>query len=238
MNHDPFDEEAIRISSIYSDRAYDTDPEYSERNPVYLQRIQSMERATLKALNDVKIAEKLSELKILDYGCGNGKWFGRWIAWGARPGNLTGVDIRSAAIDMARQCFPDCNFQTLNAGRAPFPDESFDVITTNKVFSSILDKNIRCKTAKEISRLLRPNGYLVWCDLALNNPWNLNVKGLTRRDVKELFVEFENVCTRSIILAPPIARRLVPFSWILSEITESCLPFTRSHLFALLRKPA
>jgi hypothetical protein len=89
-----------------------------------------------------------------------------------------------------------------------------------------------------MTRLLKPNGHLVWCDLAFNNPWNPDVKGVKKRNIKELFREFENVYTRSIILAPPIARRLVPFSWILSEIAESCLPLTRSHLFALLRKPA
>jgi len=55
-----FDEETNRINRIYSVRAYDTDPEYSDRNPVYLQRIQSMERATLKSLNKAKIADKLS----------------------------------------------------------------------------------------------------------------------------------------------------------------------------------
>jgi ubiquinone/menaquinone biosynthesis C-methylase UbiE len=231
------DEETDRISRIYSERAYDTDLEYSDRNPVYLQRIQSMERATLKSLNKAKIAEKLSELKILDYGCGNGKWFGRWISWGARPGNLTGVDIRSEAIDMARECFPNCVFQTMIAGSVPFPDASFDIIIANKVFSSILDKKIRLKAAKEMIRLLKPNGHLVWCDLAFNNPWNPNVKGVKKRNIKELFREFENVYTRSIILAPQIARRLVPFSWILSDIFEFCLPMIRSHLFALLRKP-
>jgi ubiquinone/menaquinone biosynthesis C-methylase UbiE len=229
-------DEAARIDVVYSSRGYDTDPEYSDSNPVYLQRVQSMERATLEALRSAQLKSSLAELSILDFGCGNARWFGRWIAWGAAPSNLTGVDLRANAIVLASATFPQCNFQIMPEGRIPFADNSFDIVAQNVVFSSILDDQLRHLAAAEIARVLRPNGIALWCDFTFNNPNNPNVRGVSKRDILTLFPGFEVVVMKRIILAPPIARRLVPRSRLGAEIAETCFPFLCSHLFALLRK--
>lgn len=227
--------EIERIDVVYSRRGYDTDPEYSDSNPVYLQRVQSMERATLKALKVAGLDKKLAELNILDFGCGNGRWFGRWLAWGAMPANLIGVDLRATAIDLAHASFPQCSFRVMHEGRVPC-DGSFDVVVQNVVFSSILDDGLRHTAASEIVRVLKPNGIVLWCDFTFNNPQNPNVRGVKKGDIRALFPGFEAVVMNRIVLAPPLARRIVPLSWLAAEIVESAFPFLRTYIFALLRK--
>jgi len=228
--------EAARIDAIYSRRGYDTDPEYSDGNPVYLQRVQSMERTTLAALKIAGLGKRLAELNILDFGCGNGRWFGRWIAWGAVPANLTGVDLRAKAIDLAHATFSQCSFRVMHEGRVPCADGSFDVVVQNVVFSSILDDGLRHTAASEIARVLKPSGIILWCDFIFNNPQNPNVRGVKKGDIRALFPGFEAVVMKRIVLAPPLARRIVPLSWLAAEIAELSFPLLRTHIFAMLRK--
>jgi ubiquinone/menaquinone biosynthesis C-methylase UbiE len=228
--------EVERIESVYTRRGYDTDFDYSDTSPVYLHRLHSMERAILSALKTAGMERNLAELRVLDFGCGNGRWFGRWLAWGATPSNLTGVDLRAAAIEMAERAFPQCCFKVMPQGSVPFPDASFDVVCQNLVFSSILDDGVRQAAAVEMMRVLKPGGIILWCDLTYDNPRNPHVRGVKQRDIKVLFPNLETVVMKSVILAPPVARQVVRRSWVMADILESGFPFLRTHIFALLRK--
>src|SRR5689334_12385627 len=180
-------DELERIESVYARRGYDTDFDYSDTNPAYLHRLHSMERATLSALKVAGFERNLTDLRVLDFGCGNGRWFGRWLAWGATPSNLTGVDLRAAAIEMAESAFPQCCFRVMPQGNVPFPDASFDVVYQNLVFSSILDDGVRQAAALEMMRVLKPGGIILWCDFTCDNPRNPHVRGVKRRDIRVLF---------------------------------------------------
>jgi len=244
MNSDPADrasdphpvDEVVRMNRVYTERRYDTDPEYSESNPVYQQRVQRMERAVLGALGALRLDRRIGELDVLDFGCGNGRWFGRWRSWGASGSRLTGVDLRESVVDLARRAFPDCRFVAVPEGALPFPDESFDVVVQSVTFSSILSDEIRGRAAREILRVLRPCGVLMSYDLAMNNPRNPNVRALRRKDLDRLFPGTERVRAARITLAPPLARLLVPRWPAMAELLESCCPFLRTHLHAILRK--
>lgn len=229
--------EAARVDAVYSSRGYDTDLEYADVNPVYLQRVQSMEAATLAAIRDAGLWERLAELEILDYGCGNGRWFGRWLAWGAAPARMHGVDIRPGAVELARATLPGCDVRVLSDGRIPHGDASFDLITMNLVFSSILDETVRRATAAELTRVLRPGGLLLSCDFAVDNPNNPDVRAFRREDARRHFPDLTLVGGRSLVLAPPLARRLVPASWGLADLTERLAPPLRTHRLLALRKP-
>src|SRR5208337_2221857 len=109
----------------------------------YLHRVHSMERAMLTALKSVGLHQHLGDLKVLDFGCGNGKWLGRWMAWGAAGANLAGVDLRSKCVELATARLSPCCFKTMVDGSIPFDDASFDVVAQNVVFSSILHDHLR-----------------------------------------------------------------------------------------------
>lgn len=231
-------DETSRLQSIYEARRYDVDPAYCDTDPVYLQRVQSIERAALRVLAQVGLSNRLGELDVLDFGCGNGKWFGRWLAWGAMPERLVGVDARPEALALARHRFPVSRFIESDPDQLPFEDERFDVVSQNIVFSSILARERRSTCADELCRVLRPGGILLWCDLAFNNPKNPDVKAVTVRELRTLFPRLEPVRIDRLVLAPPLARQIVPSSWLAAQILEHTLPFVRTHLHAGLRKPA
>lgn len=236
MDFNLYDLEIKRMESVYSQREYDTDPEYTDANPVYLHRIHSMERAALSGLKACGLEKKLAQLKILDFGTGNGRWFGRWIAWGATPSNLAGIDLRAKAVEMAHDTFPNVVIRPVVEGRIPFDDGSFDIVYQNIAFSSILDNTLRRNAALEISRVLRPGGVLLWCDIAFNNPANKNIKSVKLQDVLALFPKFKKVRSKKVILAPPLAKLVVPVSWLMADFLESCVPLLRTHIFAVLQK--
>ncbi|HET6410554.1 MAG TPA: class I SAM-dependent methyltransferase [Anaeromyxobacter sp.] len=230
-------EEAGRIDQIYTARAYDVDPSYSDVDPVYLHRVQSIERVALQALRACGLSGKLSDVRLLDFGCGNGRWFGRWLAWGASAVNLHGCDSRASAVAAARERLPLCRFEQCQEGRIPFGDAAYDVVVQNLVFSSILDSEIRQHAAREMARVVRPGGIVLSYDFMFDNPRNPNVRGVRIAEMRSLFPTFEQIFCRRVVLAPPLARRLVPLSWTMASLAEALVPPLRTHVLMALRRP-
>jgi SAM-dependent methyltransferase len=228
--------EAARMRAIYEARGYDGDTAYSDIDPVYLQRVQSMERALLRGLSVAGLSARIPLLDVLDFGCGNGRWFGRWLAWGAAAERLLGVDVRPEAVARARAGFPTCRFQETDPALLPFADGSFDVVSQHLAFSSILDAELRVAAAAEMARVLRPRGVLLWCDMSVQNPNNANVRSVPRRELLGLFPQLEALRVERLVLAPPLARRLAPRARLLVEILESVVPPLCTHLYATFRK--
>jgi hypothetical protein len=87
--------------------------------------------------------------------------------------------------------------------------------------------------AEEILRVLQPQGVLLWYDFWLN-PTNPQTKGIPPKEIAALFpqcvLEFHK-----ITLAPPLARRVVPFSWPLAMMLEST-KFFNSHYLVFIQK--
>lgn len=82
--------------------------------------------------------------------------------------------------------------------------------------------------------VLKPGGALLWYDYCYNNPWNPNVRKVTKRELRRLFLKLKGPIKR-VTIAPPITRLVVPINWTLAEILQS-LPFLRTHLLAVLIK--
>jgi SAM-dependent methyltransferase len=227
------------IEKIYSDRQYDVDVSYSEFNPVYLHRVQSTERAMLKVLNDLGYALSLGQLRVLDFGCGNGRWLGKWLSWGVTADKLYGVDIRRKAISAAKTLFSDyCQLHCLaDRSPQPWPDGIMDICFANLVFTSMLTDEMRQKAANYILKSIRPGGIIIVCDFIYKNPNNKRVRLLNDREVESLFQEGARlISAKKIILAPPIARYMVNFSWAVATVVESLFVCLRTHKLWVLRK--
>jgi ubiquinone/menaquinone biosynthesis C-methylase UbiE len=188
----------------------------------------------LKQLLQRSLFFPLDERRILDVGCGTGEILAGFQSWGARPENLFGVDLLPERIRRAKEKFPQISFQAANAERLPFADGSFDLVSVFTVFSSILDREMTRNCSREIDRILRRGGAVIWYDFRTNNPFNRHVRGVSRKAVRGLFPRFD-LRLASITLLPPLARRL-------GRLTESlydCLAFPaflRSHYLGLMVK--
>jgi hypothetical protein len=100
----------------------------------------------------------------------------------------------------------------------------------------VLDDAMARRLAAEACRVLRAGGAVLWYDFRFNNPRNSHVRGMKRAAVQKLFPGFR-LELRTVTLAPPLARRLGPFTGLLYPAL-SCLPFLRTHYAGLLLKPA
>lgn len=171
----------------------------------------------------------------LEVGFGYFGWLSDLIALGARESDLHGIELDAERVQEARNVFPVADLREGNATAMPWPDGTFNLVVASTVFTSILSPEVRRIAAQEITRVLAPGGALLWYDFRCNNPRNPNVRRVTRKELKELFPALSGEI-RSITLAMPLLRSVAPHSWVLAQVL-SAVPFLRTHLIALLRKP-
>lgn len=95
-------------------------------------------------------------LRVLEIGCGLGTDAAQFAQAGA---DYTGIDLTDAAIELAQKRFELFNlpgtFQTDDAERLSFPNDSFDLIYSHGVLHHTPDINA---AIGEIHRVLRPGG--------------------------------------------------------------------------------
>src|ERR1700681_993182 len=100
---------------------------------------------------------------------------------------LAGIDLMPDRLDRARHKIPQADLRLGNASELPWPAESFDLLSQSLVFTSILDAGLKHAVAKEMLRVLKPGGSIVWFDFRVSNPTNPEVKGLRRSEIRSLF---------------------------------------------------
>jgi len=202
---------------------------------VYLAR-QEKERAIIRWLRSNQL-EPVSQLRVLEIGCGNGSNLLSLIQLGFNPQNLVANELLPARAQAARQCLP----QSLkvvegDACSVDFGEQGFDIVYQSTVFSSILDADFQQKLAQRMWQLLKPGGCVLWYDFVYNNPNNKDVIAMPYARIKQLFPE-GHLQASKITLAPPIARRVTRIHPQLYTICN-WLPFLRTHLLCGIQKPS
>lgn len=173
------------------------------------------------------------ETPCLEVGYGRLGWLADLISWGVREESLSGIELDGERAAAAQALLPRADLRVGDASALPWHDDSFGLVITSTVFSSILDEEMRLSVAAEIVRVLQPGGAFLCYDFRLDNPRNNAVRGVGRRDLQRLFPGLKGEI-RSTTLAPPLARWLAPKSFRAAFFMEA-LPFLRTHLIAVLR---
>jgi len=173
--------------------------------------------------------------KVLEIGCGEGGLLPDLLSFRLAADDLHGVDLDPARLAVARRRLPGCHFAEADAAALPFAGGSFDLVVASTVFSSILEQPLQAAVAAEVCRVLAPGGAYLHYDLAVGNPRNANVRGVSARRLAALFPGLRGQ-VRRVTLAPPLCRALLPRFGPLAALLEG-LPFLRSHLLAVLLKP-
>jgi SAM-dependent methyltransferase len=225
--------EEARLRAAYAGRVNDP-ARFASYSAGRLFNYQDLERHVLGLLHREGVLP-LVRSRILDLGCGSGRWIREWVKWGATPENLYGIDLRPAAIDKARRLSPaGVTIECCNAADLPFDPESFDIVLQSTVFTSILDSAIRRKVASEMLRVVAADGLILWYDFHLGNPWNSDVRAVRKREIRALFPGC-SVKLHRVTLASPLARWLAPRSWLACQLL-ALLPPLRSHYLGIVRK--
>jgi ubiquinone/menaquinone biosynthesis C-methylase UbiE len=232
MHDFKLESEAARIKSVYALRQGLT--RYSWFNPGYLFYIQQLERRVLNLLHREGLGV-LSDKKILDIGCGQGNWLREFIKWGASPSNLTGIDLIPDRVEKAKQLCPQgVDLRCGNASTLPFNDHSFDIVTQFTVFSSILDAGMKKALASEMRRVVKYKGYILWYDFYVNNPNNLDTRGIRKSEIAELFPD-SRIKLRKVSLIPMLTRAIAPHTWLGCYLLERLKVFN-THYLGLIKR--
>jgi SAM-dependent methyltransferase len=204
---------------------------YSLFNVANLFIVQQRGRAILTLLRQHGF-QRLSERRTLEVGCGEGAVLLEFLGYGATPARLHGADLILDRVRSAHARLPHLPLACADGQHLPYPDGAFDLVLQFTALSSMLDSALKARVAQEMYRVTRkPGGMILWYDFWLN-PTNPQVRGIRQAEVRRLFpdcwCEFHRVT-----LAPPVARRLVKWSWLLSYLVDRLRLFNSHYLAAI-----
>jgi ubiquinone/menaquinone biosynthesis C-methylase UbiE len=232
----PVTSESQRIIEAYNRRDRALPPgRYSSFEVSHLLLQQELERRILGVLGN-RTHQNLAGKRILEVGCGSGRWLRQFIQWGAAPEDLAGVDLLPERIVQAHKLCPaGVHLECGDASYLAFAAQSFDIVFQAMAFSSILSGEVKGSVAKEMLRVLRKDGFILWYDFFVNNPRNADVRGVRKNELHQLFSGCRIECAR-VTLAPPIGRILGRFSKSAYRFV-SALRFASTHYLAVIEKP-
>lgn len=233
-NESLVESEVQRIRTEYKRRERELDLAiYAPWQPGEMFMVTERERVAATVLKATDKFPKAGD-HCLEIGYGKLGWLGRMISWGLADSDLHGIELDAERAAIAKKALPGAELLIGNAVELPWQDNSFRIVIVSTLFSSILDADVQMLIAKEMNRVLEPGGVVLWYDTSTDNPRNINLKGISKNRIRELFPEFDHNI-RSVTLAPPISRRVAGFSWTLASMLSS-LPFLRTHLLGVLVK--
>lgn len=119
----------------------------------------------------------LNPEKFLDLGCGNGR---NAIPLAKLGYKVVGMDISKVAVKQALELArKTCSRQPVfivgsMGGPLPFRDREFDVVMDITSFDILIDQQeIECHK-NEIHRVLKPNGYFLYYDMAKDDSYSID----------------------------------------------------------------
>lgn len=204
---------------------------YSLFNPAQLYTLQHRFRDVARTLKKAGMVP-LDDKRILEFGCGSGGVLLEYLSLEARPDYLHGIDYLENRVQSAAARLPALPLACADGQQLPYADATFDLVYQYTAFSSILSDEVKQRAAREILRVLKPEGAVLWYDFWLN-PKNPQTRGIRPAEIRALFPN----CTyefHRITLAPPITRRLAPLSWTLCGLLEK-LRLLNTHYLVLIR---
>jgi SAM-dependent methyltransferase len=96
--------------------------------------------------------------KVLDLGCGNGRYMESFLA---KKVDYIGMDESRPLIEIAKKKYPKEQFIVGSALDLPFPGGDFDKVFSLAVLHHIPSRGLRQKFFAEIFRVLKPQGAMV-----------------------------------------------------------------------------
>jgi ubiquinone/menaquinone biosynthesis C-methylase UbiE len=225
--------ERLRTEYAAIDRRLAGSNLYSPFNAAYLFTVQQRQRAVLKLLAGHGF-NPLTNRRILELGCDRGGTLLEWLGYGATPKRLHGTDLLPDRVRGAHTRLPHLPLTCADGQHLPYQTGVFDLALQYTVVSSILDDAIKANLARELLRVIKSDGLILWYDFWLN-PTNQQTRGVRRVEIRRLFPRCRFEFHR-ITLAPPICRRLAPVSWLLAYLLEKMKLFNTHYLVAIRKQ--
>ena len=175
-----------------------------------------------------------SAIRIADVGCGRGYWLEYFSCWSRQPDGVFGIERDWERVESARNRIKQAHIVAGDARDLPWAAASFDLVSQFVVFTSILDPADRLRIASEMSRVLKPGGYILWYDFFAPNPSNRKTRAIRRLEIATLFPDCQ-IKLRRVTLAPPLARLSLRVGKELAEALDR-MPFLCTHYLAIIER--
>jgi SAM-dependent methyltransferase len=107
-----------------------------------------------------------ADLKILELGTGHGHELSKFAHLGVPSRNLFGVDIVFGRIAWAKNVYSGLNFVQQDGLNLAFPSDTFDVVVEINCLAHAESIDAQIAISNEMLRVLKPNGIIVWFDIA------------------------------------------------------------------------
>jgi ubiquinone/menaquinone biosynthesis C-methylase UbiE len=196
----------------------------------YFSRFQAFTRA-LKKCSMFPLKGK----KVCEVGCGSGQLLTDIVNWGVHATDAFGFDIDKCRVELVKKKLPASLIALTGAQQTPFRSHAFDIVFQATVFTSILCQSDRETAAKEMVRIVKPSGIILWYDFRFDNPWNKKVVGISRKEIRRLFPDSE-ISFSNVTLLPQLGRIMVPIWWGGAWYLEK-LPLLCTHYLAIIHPP-
>jgi ubiquinone/menaquinone biosynthesis C-methylase UbiE len=96
--------------------------------------------------------------KTLNVGCGIGHE--TWTCQ-LKTGEAEGLDFSEKMVKVAKRRFPDCTFTLGDVLDLPYPDNSFDTVTTRRTLINLLKAEEQKRAIDEIKRVTKNGGRVI-----------------------------------------------------------------------------
>lgn len=153
--------------------------------------------------------------RVLEVGVGNGKTLISILK--QKPKEVIAIDISEKAIEICKNNF-EIKFICESIEQTSFKDKSFDIVVLYYVLNNV-DRKTRMNILKEISRILREGGKIIFQDFSYKDYRKENKKNLPEKnsfvdnsglichffdieEIKVLFKEFRVLDIQEIISKP------------------------------------
>jgi len=172
----------------------------------------------------------LNDCRILEIGAGGGDNLLFFHRLGIQWHNIYANELLDTRVSKLRENLINSAIIPGNALDMDFK-QYFDVVFQSTVFSSILDFKFKRELALKMMEMVKKEGIILWYDFKYNNPFNNDVRGIKKKEIRELFREADQISFHHVTLAPPIGRRVGKAY----NFVNFLFPFLRTHLIGVIR---
>jgi len=132
---------------------------YSLLRPEVWQGVQERQRVMLRLFARDLSWQNLTNLKLIEIGCGGGGNLMDFLRFGFLPQNLSGIELLPERAAEARRILPvDLVVHAGDANSMDIVPESQDVVFQSVVFSSLLDNGFQHDLANRMWQWVKPGG--------------------------------------------------------------------------------
>ncbi|CAF4093222.1 unnamed protein product, partial [Adineta steineri] len=150
----------------------------------------------------------LTDQNVLEINCGRGAG-AAWCVHTHAPHSYIGIDPSQDVINLCQRLYsttPRPSFVVADATKhLPFENESIDIILCIESTHAFDEPIAITQFANEVVRILRPNGYLLWCSFCYMNGSGISIYDLIASD--ELIIEEKINITKNVLHALDIQNK-------------------------------